>query len=307
MEPDFVYQNRTLFGIESSSVRLTWSVYYFFILLSSLLGDSTILIASIKYRAFKLPNFLVTIIHHMAACDVIISITSITPMIISLVANGWVTGRLMCILTAFTMYYTNMVSVLLVCAMTTSKLLILKFPLHPWFNEKRHAHLLCSTLWIVALNLPLTCISIDKSDAYFDYRIYTCYYAYSSDAWNKRIWLMHFLTIINYNIPIVTVVFTTILLLIAAQRIAQKKQVRLKRQGIRTAICTAGFCCIAFLPYTVFCIFVSSLYEELFYYRLAWSVLFLNVVGNFYIYSVTVTSFRKFLRARITILLRKLN
>lgn len=296
-----LYHNKTLYAISSDSVRYTWSFYYFLVFFSSVLGDFTILVATIKYRAFKFPKFIVVIIQHMAVCDIIISLTSVIPMIISLTANGWVLGDYLCYLTAYCSHYTSLTSVFLVCALTTSKLIILKFPLQLWSSSTAHAHLLCSVLWIIALNVPFISI-IDKSAISFDYRVYLCNFTNSPTAWLSKTWLIPLLTVINIHIPILIVVSTTISLLIIARRVARRNWMheRLKWQGIMTAVFTAGFCCISFLPYTVFCTFTPLPTDSgLHFYRISWSLIFLQIVGNFYIYSVMVASFREFLWVRI--------
>ena len=57
------YSNETLYGIKSDTVRYTWAGYFIFIFTSSLLGNTTILIASIKYRVFKLHRVFIVIIY----------------------------------------------------------------------------------------------------------------------------------------------------------------------------------------------------------------------------------------------------
>ena len=57
---DSEFSNKTEYGIETAAQRYTWAGYYLFVILSSLIGDTTILVASIKFRAIKLHRVLVT-------------------------------------------------------------------------------------------------------------------------------------------------------------------------------------------------------------------------------------------------------
>jgi hypothetical protein len=81
----------------------------------------------------------------------------------------------------------------------------------------------------------------------------------------------------------------------------------MKWQGVLTVVFTAVVYSIAFLPNTVYHIGepfvgVESLKSEPFrvtFFRVAASVLTVNVIANFFIYCLTVNSFRAFLRVRI--------
>ena len=63
----FNYSNYTQFGIKDEAERYTYAGWLTFTVISSLLGDTIILIASIKYKAFKLNKIVVVFIQHIAA------------------------------------------------------------------------------------------------------------------------------------------------------------------------------------------------------------------------------------------------
>ena len=86
---EYEYNNKTLWGIHSKSARYTWAGFYLLVMLSSLIGDVTILIASIRYRAFRLHKVVVIIIEHIAVSDILVSVTLVIPMMISFVANDF--------------------------------------------------------------------------------------------------------------------------------------------------------------------------------------------------------------------------
>ena len=62
-----------------------WVGYLILVLVSSIFGDTVILVVSAKQHAFKLNVIIVAIIQHMAACDLIISVTYVGPTIISII------------------------------------------------------------------------------------------------------------------------------------------------------------------------------------------------------------------------------
>ena len=65
------YSNYTQFGIKNESERYLYACWISLVVLSSLFGDSLILIASTKYKAFKLNKMTVALIQHMSVNDLI--------------------------------------------------------------------------------------------------------------------------------------------------------------------------------------------------------------------------------------------
>ena len=72
------------------------ATYQLFVVLSSLIGDTLILLASRNKDSFRLNKVLVTIMQHIAVCDISVSITHILPGAISLKADAWVLGDALC-------------------------------------------------------------------------------------------------------------------------------------------------------------------------------------------------------------------
>ena len=173
------YGNKTAYGIKSDSIRYTWAGYYLIVIASSLMGDTTILIASIKNKALKLHRVIIVVIQHIAFCDLIVSATDILPRIVSAISDKWVLGNFFCYLLSYARYYSNATSVFLICAMTTSKLLLLKYPLQFGTTSSKKAHLICLVCWLAGIILPGTYLIVDKDDVSFSYRSYGCGYCFS--------------------------------------------------------------------------------------------------------------------------------
>ena len=108
-------------------------------------------------------------------------------------------------------------------------------------------------------------------------------------------------------IPSCLVVVTTIYLLILARQVARRGRESLRRRGIMTTVLTAAVYCVSILPYVVYIVGKSivtaddhsSSFFHTSYHRIAYSFLYLNTISNFYIYSLSVPSFRDFIRSRI--------
>ena len=108
-------------------------------------------------------------------------------------------------------------------------------------------------------------------------------------------------------IPNCIVVATTVNLLIIAKQVAHRGRKSLKWQGIVTTVLTATVYCISVLPMVVFFVGeavltvddLSSSFFHTSFYRIANSFLYLNTVSNFYIYCLSVHSFRDFICSRM--------
>ena len=304
---DHQHSNRAVLAIKSNATRYTWAGYYFFVLISSLVGDTTILIASLRYRAFNLQRALVVIIHHMAFCDLMVTVTTVIPSFVSLIGNGWEFGNFLCNLTPYITYYFNGASILLICNMTTSKLFLLKYPLRGETVSVKRARAFCGACWLAALIVPVAFLLVailDGENVDFSYKSYFCEYGFTSSTW---IWLKPLLAVIIMVTPNCLVVATTIYLLIIAKHVALRGRECLKWQGIMTTILTATVHSISVLPIAVYNFVDPFIAEDdesnsFFYtpfFRIALSFSYLNTISNFYIYSLSVHSFRDFLRSRL--------
>ena len=120
----FHYSDKDVFGIHNRAEKYTWTAYFIFVVISSVIGDMIILLAAIKFQAFKLHKFIVIIIEHMAVCDLIVSLIYVLPTIISLIADRWVLGESLCFTNPYTYYYFNQANMLFICVMTSSKLFL---------------------------------------------------------------------------------------------------------------------------------------------------------------------------------------
>ena len=292
-----------MFAIKNDTERYLWAGWLTFVLVSSLLGDSLILIASIKYDAFNLHKMIVTIIQHIAVNDTLNTIGSVAPAILSTIYNTASPYRFIDNVRFFTLYYTSVSSSVFISALTLGKLLLLKYPLKLGFLSKKHAHKLCAGIWIVCMYVPALHLCIDKDDVIFDYRTYFSEYRYTSSIWEILLPVTALAFLIT---PGITVVVSTVLILREARKIVRRTQESLRWQGITTVVFTAITYITAFLPTTIYFIaepFVEKdpgnpgvFYTD--YNRVANGIIQINILSNFFIYSLTVTSFRRFLAVK---------
>ena len=234
---DIAEDDRSEDGRDTETLKYFWAGLCLLLLISSYVGDTTILIASIKYKAFKLHNVIVVIIQHIAICDLILSSLTTVPRFVSLVAGKWVLGSFPCQWITYAEYYFNPASMFLICSMTTSKLLLLKYPLRFGTASVRSAHSFCGLAWIAVLVLPATLLFVDANDMHFSYDLYRCYYGFTLHIWQ---YLRPFLAFSFLFAPTCLVVATSLNLLVIAKRIARRGRESLKWQGILTTLLTAA-------------------------------------------------------------------
>ena len=91
---------------------------------SSLLGDSMILVASIKYKAFNLQKMIVTFIQHIEVNDLLNAVGSVAPSAISAIFNSGSPSRSIDYVGTFMACYTTASSSVLISALRLGKLLL---------------------------------------------------------------------------------------------------------------------------------------------------------------------------------------
>ena len=296
----FNFSKSAKFGMKNDAERFLWAGWLLFVFVSSLLGDSLILIASIKYKAFNLHKMIVTFIQHIAINDLLSAVGSIIPSILSTIYETGSPYRFIDYARLFILYYTTVSNSVFISALTLGKLLLLKYPLKLSSLSKKHAHKICAGIWVFCLYVPVLHLGIDKDDIIFDYRLYGITYRYTSSIWKI---VMPLSTIVTLIAPGVIVVVSTVLILREARKVVRRTQESLRWQGITTVVLTATVYTIAFLPTTIY-FFAEPFVEKdpnmpgIFYlefYRVAVGILQFNIISNFFIYSLTVVGFRKFL------------
>ena len=288
-------------AIKDEAVRYIWAGWFIFVLSSSLVGDTIILIASIKYKAIKLHKMMVVIIQHIAVSNLAICITESFPHSVSLITNRWIFGTTICYVKPFVCAFVYQAGIFLVCGMVTCKLLILKYPGRSLAWSAGRAHKICFLIWLLSLYWPISYLLVDKDDMSFDYRPYTCTYEFSSPTW-KFLQPANF--VIFNVVPNCVIVVTAVMILAVTKRVTKESRHGMNWQGVITVVLTAAAFIISYLPMAVYHILKSFVEKDapgpfrITYYRVANSLLNINVIANFYIYCLTVSSFRDFLRVR---------
>ena len=198
--------------------------------------------------------------------------------------------------------YANISSVsagsFLICAMTTFKMLSLKYPFKFARIPTKIAHTACLACWTVAAVAPILSQQLSEEITYFSYRSYQC----DISSITPLQFLKPVLSIFFVVIPSFMVVANTSYILAKAIKTARTVRGDLKWQGTVATLFTALFYVLSPAPIIIYRLleytYISEdkmiSYSFVHFYRIGVTFPFINTISNFYIYCLTITSFREF-------------
>ena len=300
---ELLYTNKTMNGIESDVSKYLWEIFLLFVAISSLIGNTTILIASIKYKAIKIHKVIVTIIQHIAVCDLMVVLTNVLPKLISVITDERVFGHLGCKILLYLRVFFDLASRILLCAMTTSKMFHIKYPFRFVTITIKKTHYICLTCWLGTVVPPVSLKLMFDDNIIFSNTSYECIF---QNAMGKfRLLAPMAVGVVMFS-PTCVIIATSSYVLVKAMKSARRVRGNLKWQGALATLATAFCNVLSTAPLVIYQILVaifSTRYKSntlfIHFYRVAESSLFINTICNFYIYCLTVTSFREYISAVI--------
>ena len=306
-----VMNNANLTAVEATSISETRLLMTYKILLSvsALIGDTMILIGSIKYDAIKLHKILVIFIQQIAVADILLILFSVLPGTVALAADGWILGQPLCVISYTINAVTETVICYLVAAIAFSKVLIIKYPLEALsFSNIQAVYLAVMGVWVLSFTFPV--VMITKNGVQFDDVVHNCIGMFSS-RW-KSIEEILFDTGVGISVfvgTVVTLVSSLVLIILARSwRTLQQNRNSLQWRGILPVLLTAGCHLLFSLPLNAYFIACSvydsdiSAHPDAEYilnnilFKYAWNIALLSATINFYVTGLTVSSFRTFLK-----------
>ena len=297
-----------VFRMNSPAERYFWACYQLFVAFSSIVGDSLILLVSNKKDSFQLNSFLVTVMRHIAVCDITISITLILPSTMSLIADKWVLGDTLCYATPYLTGFFFPTNMSLICVLTTGKFLLLTQPHWAKNLSIKSGHIVCGIMWATSLANPCLMYVLGRADVSFDYRTYACIYGWNASLWVKVKPVMFVMIAVVPNAVVLLTTIPTLKYLVVARRSAKRAGGSVPWQGALTVFLTAAVYCLSTLPGTAYLIGAPFAikdqtsehpYHFHLLYRYGIFIAMINIASNFFIYSLTITSFRRYLCSKI--------
>ena len=294
------YYEQVVFRIQNDTERTFLVLWTVTVLLTSLIGDSIILLVTFKYHTIKLHKVVIAVMQHMAICDLLQTVFVVFPITLSLIFDRWMMGEVFCHIQDSFRWNGCMVTILLTCVLTTLKMIIVKHPLKTGGWSSRFGHRICGVVWLFYLGLEtpqLYFIIYGRGTIAFSYIAYMCEYSY----FNSRLpeWYTYYALITFIGVPaisVLTIIATSILLLVIAKGVAAQHGDSLRWKGISTVLLTVGVLLISQIGWWV----MSSTIRGGGSQRILINLQFLNIMANFFIYSLTVPSFRLSLKLKIS-------
>ena len=280
-------------------------LYLLIILISSLVGDTIILIASTRYNALKLNKFILAIIHHISVCDLIADFSHMLPTLLALWAEKWVFGNILTNITVLFANWSFFVSNLLIGMLICSKYFLVRFPQKTRNWSWKKAHVACGAAWLAVLPLSLIWIVPGKlGKMLIDYhtgsrRGENIDLDVSTFGWNY-VFLTSMTTLILSGTPVLVFIVTvlTLKLLFEARQVSRRSRGSLRWQGIVTVVMTGAVFCGSMLPHSVYMVMVKFFGYNSRILRILQVLTNLNTASNFFIFCWTVKSFRAFLSTK---------
>ena len=278
------------------------------ILISSIVGDTIILIASTRYNALKLNKFILVIIHHISVCDLIIDFSLMLPTLLALWAEKWVFGNILTNITVLFAHWSFFVSNLLMGMLICSKYFLVRFPQKTRNWSWKKAHIACGAAWFAVLPLSLIWIVPDKlGKMLIDYHTGSYKRGENIDldvstfGWSY-LFFTTMTTLILSGTPILVFIVTvlTLKLLFEARQVSRRSRGSLRWQGIVTVVMTGVVFCGSMLPHSVYMVMVKFFDYDSRILRILQVFTNLNTASNFFIFCWTVKSFRAFLLTKIS-------
>lgn len=288
------------FAINEIERRIPLAGYLLFVFISCMVGNSLILLATHFSDTMKLNKCMVVLMQHIALSDVTLAISNILPAAVSVLLNGWALQDTPLI---YLLFLLNAISSpttsILICLLTLTKLLFLHVPTAR--VTYLHVHGVCAALWITAGIFPVCHLIWDSNLFFFDYISYGLVVEPSS-IWSRK--LMDVTMVVSFILPVVIVIISTLLILLylmRSRRISNRVGGHVRWRGIGVVVATATVFTVSYIPFSVgYLAYLfgrrSSQYlqSEVIFSRVVVFLPTINIVGNFYIYYLSIPSFKVF-------------
>ena len=280
-------------GIDNDAVRYTYLLFLIITLLSSIIGDSIILAASIFPNGIRLNRFIVTVMQHIAVSDLISCFSFVLPTIIIFITNRWVISEIVSYIRLYVDVTVFAANTLLICLMSTSKLFLLLNPANVLKWTIKRAHISCAIVWFFT-NVFSMIYAIIKIEELRETSFETPAIDY----------LAYFRIGITQIFPFLIMIATTILILLhlaKARRVSKRINGNSNLRGVATVVITVVVYCVSVIPTFVTNIkdYIVRDYSSL---ELAWfstSFSGLNIMSNIYVYYFTIPSLREYIKVRV--------
>ena len=277
---------------------LARSLFSTFFLLGTLIGliGSTVILIAIKQKAIRVGKITTALIQHLAVLDLLATLFILFPTCLAAITDRWLLGENFCDLQAYSRWFLFSCTVLLTAAMNCSKLASMLFPFRGAEWTYRQGNILASCMWVASLAL-VSIFFLQKDQItvrYFNVQL-SCNLIISQQLFIKSAIVIFSVILLGT----VIVVISGIWLIVIAVRMSHRQGRSANLQGIFTVILIAVVYCISMLPlfghYVLKVIYDNRSFKTIMFCK---CIPYLNNIANVFIYTVSITSFRNFIKAK---------
>ena len=131
----------------SQPTRVVLIIINILIVLLGVCGNVSILYLSKKYDALEMDKISVIFLENLAVADILMALMEFLPMLITLIADRWVLGKVLCSFIAYFKTLPTIAKIFLITAVTCHRLHILIKPLRAETLRSRTGHIPALVIW----------------------------------------------------------------------------------------------------------------------------------------------------------------
>ena len=275
--------------------------------LINLLGNTLVLIATVKYHAIRLDKVSVVLIKNLAVADLLHSIYGIMIVVGLVTEGGAFTSWYWCLIEKCLAYSCGVLDIWMMCALNISKLSTLLNPLGALLRTTQLGLGIVIIPWVGVMLLNVVYISLvaQLTDGAIS-NLYPYYHyteTHQCKLYKSTPSLDAFLSILKVGIPAVAMV---IIVTTTAWLLCHLHKVRgLQKQSLRTVLIVSTVFVLSYTPYGIYHFFrqtlpIASQRTDWFgqFHRAAVYLVYWNFAANPFIYYRTISSFNKWCRMR---------
>ena len=244
---------------------------------------------------------------YMAVCDLLLTVFKVLPCTLSLVADRWLLGDALCYVNENISWVCNGATLFLTCTLASLKLMTVKYPLRAGTWSSRVGHKVCAAMWCLELFLYAPTLVAKLYHGHtlnFTYVTYDCRYEVPRFS-TLYDWYGIIAIAFSHFIPYTILIITSVLLLTVATRSAARQGNRLQWGGVVTVLLTVAVLVISQLPVAVVIVLdkILGVKQSAKTWQAVQFTQYINIMANFFIYSLTVKSFRQFIKLKTSLIL----
>ena len=135
------------------ATRYLLIIFNILIVLLGVFGNSIVLFVSKKYNALKMDKVSVVLLENLAAADILTTLMTFLPMGVTLIADQWVLGEVLCGFIGYFAFVPAFTEIYLIMTITCHRLHVLKNSLRTRTLGHKTGYIISSAIWGFAVLL----------------------------------------------------------------------------------------------------------------------------------------------------------